>query len=67
MNNTQNLNEIDVLLNELRNMKAEARAHLLNNKETWSKIGNKDLSGLGFNSVDELQAWLLENPYSNIA
>jgi hypothetical protein len=67
MNNTQNLNEIDVLLNELRNMKAEAKAHLLNNKETWSKIGNKDLSGLGFNSVDELQAWLLENPYSNIA
>ena len=67
MNNTQNLNEIDVLLNELRNMKAEAKAHLLNNKETWSKIGNKDLSGLGFNSIDELQAWLLENPYSNIA
>jgi len=47
-------------------MKAEARAHLLNNKDTWSKIGNKDLSGLGFNSVDELQAWILENPYSNI-
>ena len=61
------MSEIDNLLNELRNMKAEARAHLLNNTDTWSKIGNKDLSGLGFNSVDELQAWLLENPYSNIA
>lgn len=67
--NIKNINimsEIDNLLNELRNMKAEAKAHLLNNKETWSKIGKQDLSSLGFNSVDELQAWILENPYSNI-
>lgn len=65
--NNNIMSEIDNLLNELRNMKAEAREHLLNNKDTWNKIGNKDLSGLGFNSIDELQAWLLENPYSNIA
>ena len=60
------MSEIDNLLNELRNMKSESRATLMNNKDTWSKIAHKDLEGLGFSSVEELQQWILSNPYSNI-
>ena len=59
------MNEIDRLLKELQNMKAAERAAVLNNRDTWSKIGNKDLASLGFNSEDELKAWLLENPYES--
>ena len=60
------MSEIDILLNELRGMKASERAALLNNKETWSKISQKDWQGLGLNSEEELKAWIENNPYSNI-
>lgn len=59
------MSEVDNLLRELQNMKAEARTTVLNNRDTWSKIRNKDLSSLGFTSEDELKAWLLENPYES--
>ncbi|MDD1444131.1 hypothetical protein MEO93_28085 [Dolichospermum sp. ST_sed3] len=60
------MSEIDILLNELRGMKASERAALLKNKETWSKISQKDWQGLGLNSEEELKAWIENNPYSNI-
>lgn len=60
------MSEIDNLLNELRNMKSEARAQALNNRETWSKIKQKDWASLGLNSEEEVKAWIENNPYSNI-
>ena len=60
------MSEIDNLLNELRGMKEEAKHTLLNSKETWSKIAKRDLEALGFSSSEELQKWILDNPYSNI-
>ena len=61
------MSEIDKLLNELRLMKSSDRAkHIANNKETWSKIAHRDLEALGFDSEDELKAWIEENPYSNL-
>ncbi len=60
------MSEIDILLNELRGMKASERVTLLNNKDTWSKISQKDWQGLGLNSEEELKAWIENNPYSNI-
>jgi hypothetical protein len=47
-------------------MKAEERAKLLNTKETWSKIAQKDWASLGLNSEEEVKAWIENNPYSNI-
>jgi len=60
------MSEIDNLLNELRKMKAEDRNKVLNTLDTWKKIGEKDFSGLGFNSVEEIQQWISENPYVNM-
>ena len=60
------MSEIDNLLNELINMKSKAKAPISNNKDTWSLIQKGDLEGLGFNSKEELQAWIENNPYSNI-
>jgi len=60
------MSEIDNLLNELRNMKSDPKNNLLNNKETWSKVGQGDFQGLGFSSREELNQWILANPYSNI-
>lgn len=60
------MSEIDKLLNELRNLQSEARARILNNKDTWSKIRQKDLQALGFTSEEELKQWILNNPYSNM-
>lgn len=60
-------NEIEVLLQELRSMKSEQRRkHIQNNRETWSKIGAKDLQAAGFESESELNSWLEENDYSNL-
>lgn len=69
--NIKNINimasEIDKLLNELKNMKEEDKvAHILNNKDTWNKIGQNDLAALGFETEEELKQWILNNPYSNI-
>ena len=62
------MSELQQLLQELQNMKQEERKnHIENNKSTWSKIGNKDLESLGFETVEEMQEFILSNPYSNIA
>lgn len=59
------MNEIEQLLQELRAMKNEGK-NIPNNKDTWSKISQRDLEGLGFSSEEEMKQWILENPYSNI-
>lgn len=58
---------IDDLLKALQNPK---KVVLENNKETWSRIGNKDnFSELSL-SESELETflkdWVKENPYNNI-
>lgn len=59
--------EIDNLLNELRNSKeSENGSGLLNNRDTWNKIGAGDFKALGFDNEEQLQQWILENPYSNL-
>jgi len=61
------MSEIDNLLNELRNSKEEQNgAGLLNNRDTWNKIGSGDFKALVFNTEEELQQWIVDNPYSNI-
>jgi hypothetical protein len=61
------MSEIEKLLSELRQMKSEDRkSHVLNNANTWSKIGHKDLKAAGFETQEELEAWLEQNDYSNI-
>lgn len=60
------MSEIDNLLNELINMKSKANTLVSNNKDTWKLIQQGDLEGLGFNSKEEMQAWIENNPYSNI-
>lgn len=60
------MSEIDKLLNELINMKSEAKATVSNNKDTWRLIQQGDLEGLGFNSKEEMQAWIENNPYNNL-
>jgi hypothetical protein len=61
------MSEIEKLLSELRNMKStEQKKHIENNKETWSRIGSKDLTAAGFESESELNAWLEQNDYSNL-
>jgi len=61
------MNEIDKLLNELKNMKSENRSnHIENNKEAWSKIAKQDLEALGFSNTEQMKEWILSNPYSNL-
>lgn len=61
---------IDDLLNALQNPEKPDKATLENNKETWSRIGNKDdFSELGLESgeLDEfLKEWIDENPYNSL-
>lgn len=57
--------EIDKLLHELRNMKNEQKT-VLNTKEVWKAIGNRDWETAGFANEEEALAWLEQNNYSNI-
>jgi hypothetical protein len=60
--------ELELLLEELRSMKSEQRkSHVANTKATWSAIGSKDLQAAGFESQAELEAFLENNEYSNLA
>lgn len=60
--------ELELLLEELRSMKSEQRkSHVQNTKATWSAIGSKDLQAAGFESQAELEAFLENNEYSNLA
>lgn len=69
-NNINNMNtkpsEVENLLNELRNMKSES-SKIQNSPEVWAKIGANDWQGAGFSSVAEMQQFILDHPYSNIA
>lgn len=59
--------ELELLLEELRSMKSEQRkSHVANTKATWSAIGSKDLQAAGFESQEELEAFLENNEYSNL-
>lgn len=59
---------IDDLLNSLQNPNKASK--LENSKETWERIGKKDLfSELGMESSELegfLKDWVSNNPYSNI-
>jgi len=62
---------IDDLLNSLKNPnKTEGKKTLENNRDTWSRIGNKDsFSELGLqgSELDKfLQEWIDSNPYNNL-
>lgn len=63
------MGEVEKLLQELKNMKStvEQKKHIENNRQTWSAIGAKDLQAAGFESQAELEAFLENNDYSNIA
>lgn len=58
---------IDELLNALQN---PDKVTLENNKDTWSRIGNKDSFaelGLPESELDDfLTEWIAENEYNNI-
>lgn len=58
-------NEIDKLLNELKVMQSKGKS-VPNNSDTWSKIQKNDWEGLGFYSKEEMQQWILDNPYANM-
>ncbi len=59
--------KIEILLDELRNMKYENNGKdIANSKEVWSKIGAEDWEGAGFSSIEEMQQFIIANPYSNI-
>ena len=61
------MNEIDKLLNELREFKIKDDSkNIPNSKETWNKIGNRDLESLGFTKEEELKEWMSSNPYTNL-
>lgn len=59
------MNEINKLLQELKSMKndSEKRKYIENNKDTWSKLGNKEWQELGFTSEEEVKSWIEQNPY----
>lgn len=59
------MSELDNLLNELRNMKQKQPK--FNTKEIWDGIGEKkEWNELGFQSKEEFQKFLLDNPYGNL-
>jgi len=59
------MSEIDNLLAELRNMKANTPS--FNPKEVWDGIAErKDWSSLGFKSKEEFEKFLSDNPYGNL-
>lgn len=60
------MSEMQKLLQSLREMVSESKANVLNNRETWSKIGNREIEELGFESEEELKEFILNNPYSNV-
>jgi hypothetical protein len=58
-------NQIDNLLQELRNMKESRPTY--NAREVWDGIAErKDWSTLGFTSKEEFEKFLADNPYSNL-
>ena len=61
------MSEIENLLNELRNMKANSNNDPSNTKDFWKKIkNNMGFQDLGFTTEEEFKSWMLANPYANI-
>lgn len=61
------MTKIDILLNELRNMKSNANSNnVQNTKETWTKLGQGDWKGAGFSSQEEASQFISDNPYANL-
>ena len=61
------MGEIDILLNELRNMKINANSNnVQNTRETWSKLGQGKWKEAGFASEEEAIQFISDNPYVNI-
>jgi hypothetical protein len=59
----RNKSEIEILLNELRNMKEEPKK-VFSPKEVWDGIAEKkNYKQLGFASEEELKQFLNDNPY----
>jgi hypothetical protein len=59
------MSELETLLKELRTMKL-TKTKVANTAETWSKIGQKDWQGAGFNSEEEMVQFISDNPYLNM-
>jgi hypothetical protein len=58
-------NQIDNLLQELRNMKESRPTY--NAREVWDGIAErKDFSEMGFKSREEFEQWISDNPYANL-
>lgn len=60
------MNEMDELLERLRNLKQDSVDKIHNSKEIWKKIGLKDFIGAGFNNQEEAIKWIEENDYSEL-
>ena len=59
------MSEIDILLNDLRRMKANTPT--FNSKEVWDGIASrKDWNSLGFKSEEEFKKFISDNPYGNL-
>lgn len=59
------MSEIDELLSQLRQLKNESN-EILNTRDIWEKIGNKDWVGAGFADEAEALEWLEKNAYENL-
>jgi len=59
------MSEIENLLNALRNMKFDS-SKIENTKELWEKIGKGEWEEAGFKSKEEMQQYILDNPYANL-
>lgn len=57
--------EIFNLLKELQQMASEKKT-VPNTKETWEHIGNGDWEAAGFSSLEDMQQFIIDNPYLNI-
>ena len=59
------MSEIEILLNELRNLKQEKK-NIPNTKETWKYISQKDWTAADFDSEEDAKSWLENNSYLSL-
>lgn len=60
------MSELEKLLTELKNMKDEP-TKIFNAKEIWDGIAQKkSFSEMGFESKEEFDQYISENPYGNL-
>ena len=59
------MSEIDKLLNELRAIQSTGK-NIPNTKEIWSLIGEGKWKDAGFESIEEMQQFINDNPYLNL-